>query len=177
MEEKKCKCCCTGKGFVYWFVIIIGVGFIVFASISLGNKIADNNCKCPNCDSEEKIKNASQSRYEFDFYDGGIPGNTFKGFIDLKNGSTKIVVTKGCSIPNACEEMDDEVLETTLTPSELNKVIDYLEKNNYPNAKKVGDENFKADEKTVGFINALRLLVIGSNNTKLGNESLDNLLK
>ena len=73
--------------------------------------------------------------------------------------------------------MDDEVLETTLTPSELNKVIDYLEKNNYPNAKKVGDENFKADEKTVDFINALRLLVIGSNNTKLGNESLDNLLK
>jgi len=179
MEEnkKECKCCCIKKGFVYWFIVIIGVGFIVFASICLGNKIADNNCNCPNCDSEEKIKEASQNRYEFDFSDSGVSGNTFKGFIDLKNGSTKIVVTKGCSISGTCDETSNEVLEATLSPSELNKVIDYLEKNKYPNAKNSGDENFKADKKTVELINALRLIVIGSNNSKLGNEELDNLLK
>ena len=176
-KECKCECSCSKKGFVYWFVIIVGVGFIVFASISLGNKISDNNCNCPKCDTEEKIKNASQDRYEFDFYDGGIPGNTIKGFIDLKNGNTKMVITKECSIPNTCEKVEDEVLETTLSSTELNKVIDYLEKYKYPNAKKVGEENFKADEKTVEFIYSLRTIILGSNNIKSGNEGLDNLLK
>ena len=71
--------------------------------------------------------------YEFDFFDGYIPGATYSGKIDLETGETKVKIVHGCSLlPDECAELDlEEENQGTLSETHLSKVKEILEKINY----------------------------------------------
>ena len=181
-EKKECKCKCKGlkvNKFVYWFAVIVGVSFIVYASIGIGNKLANDTCNCPSCDKEESIKTASKDKYEFDFYDGAIPGGRYTGFIDLKSGLVKVVYEQGCSVPNTCT-IEPEVTEGNLSNASLNKVIDYLEKNKYPTVEtNIPTDKADKDLRTnlSNLIYYVMLEAEGNKNISLATSGFDNLLK
>ena len=180
MEEKKeCKCKCINyKKIIYWVIVVVGVSFIVYTSIGIGNRLVSNNCDCPSNNSEDKIKDAEKERYEFDFYDGGIPGSTYIGFINLKNGYVKISKEQKCSVKGGCVKSNAEIIEGSLTVTELNKVITYLEKINYKELKSsISDENTDNKQEMTNFINYVIWAVEGKKNTSLANDGLDSLIK
>ena len=180
-ENKECKCSCKcKKGVIYWLVVILGVGFIFWASIKLGNTLANEKCDCPTCETEEQIKTASKDRYEFNFYDGAIPGGKYTGFIDLKTGLVKVTYEQGCSVPGTCTNLEPDVVEGNISNATLNKIIDYLEKVNYPTIE-LNTTTDSADKELRKNMSSLiyyaMLEAKGNKNISIANEGLDRLLK
>ena len=73
---------------------------------------------------------SKQGVYKFDFYDGLIPGNTFRGEINLTNGKVDFKIIHGCSLANSEECRNDTVVEGTLNRNQLELVKNAFEKNN-----------------------------------------------
>ena len=107
------------KGFLYWLIILVGVSFIVAASINIGYKLTENN-----------TSSKSSSKYNFNYNDGAEPGITYKGYIDKKTGYVKMEVFFACTAPD-CGELDEEVYEGKLTTKQLELVNEILNSDKY----------------------------------------------
>lgn len=71
-----------------------------------------------------------QDIYKFDFFDGGIPGNTFKGEINFTNGNVDFTIIHGCSLINRNECPEDTIVKGALNKNQLELVKTAFEKNN-----------------------------------------------
>ena len=179
MEEKKVvKKNRYGLKIIYWIITIVGVAFIVASSVRIGEKLAKDSCNCnSNCSSEE-LTNASKDKYEFNYHDGGAPGNTYEGSIDLKTGEANITVTGHCTsyecVNSGNTTTSSKNYEGKFDVNTLNKIISYLEKNDYPdNSEKV----FKIVEEQNTFMTSLITILENQDILTPSQEKLDSLLK
>ena len=149
MEKKK-------HGIVYWLIVIVGVSFIVASSVRIGEKLSEDNCNCGSNNSSEELKQASKDKYEFDYHDGGAPGTSYKGSIDLKTGEANITKTGHCT-SKECVYSGNMTTESVnyqgkFDVQTLNKIITYLEKNDYPDSS---EKVLKIAEDQNSFISAI----------------------
>ena len=138
-----------------------------------------SSCRWSNKRKINSLFNIDKDKYEFDFYDGAIPGGRYTGFIDLKSGLVKVVYEQGCSVPNTCT-IEPEVTEGNLSNASLNKVIDYLEKNKYPTVEtNIPTDKADKDLRTnlSNLIYYVMLEAEGNKNISLATSGFDNLLK
>lgn len=97
-------------------LIIIGVIIllIAFAIIFLGGNKEKSK--------EEEQNEQKEKVYNFDFFDGTVPGYTFRGKINLSTGEVDFIIISGCSLPDPEDCPGDTRVQGKLNKEQLELV-------------------------------------------------------